>query len=249
MEDLAIGRLFRELRIRLGWRGKDVADRAGISDTLYSVIERGQLERVKVGTVRRVASVLEVRLPFEPRWRGAAIDRVLSSRHSAMAEKVTRLLLGARWEVRPEVSFNWYGERGVVDLVAWRAASRALLLIELKTELVDVGNLLVTTDRRRRLAEVIARPFGWEPAVVGQWVVLAEGRTNARRVAEHRATLRAAFPQDGRSVAGWLAKPGSPASALWFLPDSAGAGHRTASRPTLRVRAPRRRTIGRADPS
>jgi transcriptional regulator with XRE-family HTH domain len=221
MDDAGIGRLFRGLRLRLGWRQVDVSDKAGISRSLYSEIERGHLDRIPLGTLRRVAAVLEVRLPLEPSWRGGRIERVISARHAAMAERVTAMLVAAGWEVRPEASFNSFGERGVVDLVAWHSATRTLLLVEIKTELVDPSGLLMVTDRRRRLAGVIARDSGWTPDRVAQWVVLAAGRTNARRVADHRSMLRAAFPADGRSIPSWLDDPRSPLDALWFLPDVA----------------------------
>jgi transcriptional regulator with XRE-family HTH domain len=236
MDDIALGRLFRELRIRLGWRATDVASLAGISDSTYSRIERGQIGRIKVDMIRRVGAVLEVRVLLEARWRGAALDRVLSSRHAALTETVARLLIDAGWEIRPEVSFNHFGERGVVDIVAWHAATHTLLLVELKTELADVNDLLAVTDRRRRLAGIIAKPFGWDPDAVGQWVVVVASRTNTRRVADHRVALRSAFPSDGRSVKGWLARPTSPVSALWFLPDSHAMGRRRASAATHRVR-------------
>lgn len=236
MDDLAVGRVFRELRLRLQWRQQDVARRAGISDTTYSRIERGGLERTTLETLRRVAAVLEVRLVLEPRWRGAALDRLVSRRHAAMTEIVARILTDPGWQVRPEVSFSEWGERGVVDLVAWDVVHRAVLLVELKTELVDVNDLLAVCDRRRRLAEAIVRPFGWEPLVVGQWVVVAASRTNERRVAEHRTAIRAALPADGRSIGGWLSRPAAPASALWFLPDSHDASLGRRITPTMRVR-------------
>jgi hypothetical protein len=164
-----------------------------------------------------------------------------------MTEVVTRLLIDAGWQVRPEVSFNHFGERGVVDIVAWNAQYRATLLVELKTELADVNDLLAVTDRRRRLAAVIAEPFEWRPEIVGQWVVVAASRTNERRVADHRAVIRSAFPTDGRSIAGWLARPDRGASALWFLPDSPGVGRRRRSGPTQRVRAPRSNVLPRTE--
>src|SRR5262245_5474665 len=124
VDDLAIGLVFRELRMRLGWPQREVARRAGISAGTYSEIERGMFERVALKKLRRVGAVLEVRLVIEPRWRGAALDQLFSSRHAAMSELVTRMLVEAGWEVRPEVSFNNFGERGVVDLVAWNAEAR-----------------------------------------------------------------------------------------------------------------------------
>jgi transcriptional regulator with XRE-family HTH domain len=241
MDDTGMGRLFRALRLRLGWRQLDVFRRADISRTVYSEIERGHLNGISLGTMRKVANVLEVRIGIEPTWRGKRIERVISGRHAALAERLTATLVAAGWEVRPEASFNSYGERGVVDLVAWHSTTRTMLLIEIKTELVGPSDLLATTDRRRRLAGVIAQDRGWNPLAVAQWVVLAAGRTNQRRVAEHHALLRAAFPADGRSAPSWVANPRGRLDALWFLPDDADRSTGRAARGPNRV--PTRRSM------
>ena len=239
MDDLAIGRLFRELRVRLGWPQRVVAAKAGIAQTTYSAIERGAFSRTPIATLRDVAAVLEVRLVLEPRWRGSAVDRVLSSRHARMSEIVSKLLLERGWEIRPEASFSHFGERGVVDILAWHASTRTILIVELKTELVDVNDLLGVTDRRRRLAAVIAAPYGWRPAQVATWVVVAESRTNRRRLSTVRTIVRAALPADGHAMSRWLVRPVGPIAALSFLTDSSGGGDSQRCAPRLRVR-PRR---------
>jgi transcriptional regulator with XRE-family HTH domain len=78
VDDLAIGRLFREIRLRLNWPQKIVASRAHISEGAYSAIERGLFETVPIGKLRRVAAVLEVRLPLEP--AGGGRPSIASSR-------------------------------------------------------------------------------------------------------------------------------------------------------------------------
>jgi transcriptional regulator with XRE-family HTH domain len=239
MDDLALGRVLRELRVRRQWTQQMVATRAQVSSSAYSEVERGRLDSVPLARLRRIAAALEVRLVIEPRWRGAGLERALSARHASMGEAITRTLTAAGWEVQPEVSFSHFGERGVVDLAAWHADAGTLLLVELKTELVDINGLLAVADRRRRLAATIVAPLGWAPKRVGMWIVIAESRTNRRRVAEHRTVLRAAFPHDGRSISGWLADPRGAAAALWFLPDSSGAGVRTRRAPRMRVRIAR----------
>ena len=239
MDDLAFGRLLRELRIRLGWPQHVVATKAGISPSAYSRIERGALGDVPIGKLRRVAAVLEVRLVLEPRWRGAGIDRVLSTRHGQLTEQVGRLLLERGWEIRPEVSFSHYGERGVVDIVAWHAASRTVLLVEVKTELVDANSLLAVTDRRRRLANHIVAPFGWQPRHVAEWVAVADSRTNRRRLAAVRTVIRAALPADGHAIARWLRQPDGPIAAFSFLTDSHVTIASQRSAPRMRVRPPK----------
>jgi len=94
------------------------------------------------------------------------------------------------------------------------------VIVEFKTELVDVGDLLATMDRRRRLAAEIAEERGWYPRTVSTWVILAASRTNERRVAQHRVVLRTAFPADGRRMRRWLADPDGPISALSMWTES-----------------------------
>src|SRR5215217_5392416 len=178
MDDLALGRTFRRVRQRLRWRQVDVARAASVSASTVSLIERGQIGGLTLATLRKVGKPLEIEVRIELRWRGSELFRLLAEGHARMAETVAQDLVGRGWEVRPEISFSHFGERGVVDLVAWNAATSALLLVELKTEVVDVGDLLATMDRRRRLARIIGESLGWSPSIVGAWVVLTDTRTN-----------------------------------------------------------------------
>ena len=149
------------------------------------------------------------------------------------------------WILAPEVSFSFFGERGVIDILAWHPGRRALLVIELKTDLADVNELIGTMDRRRRLAWDIAKERGWEPLTVSTWVLVAGGRTNRARISAHRTLLRTAFPVDGRTVAGWLRRPDREihALSLWdrVRDDGGGSGelaarHRVRRRPAASVR-------------
>jgi hypothetical protein len=122
------------------------------------------------------------------------------------------------WLALPEVSFSRSGERGVIDIVAWHAATRSLLVIELKTRLVNLSELMATMDVRQRVAWQIARERGWRPATVSIWVVVASSRSNERVLAEHRTVLRTKFPADGRAIRRWLARPAGEVACLSFLP-------------------------------
>jgi len=55
-------------------------------------------------------------------------------------------------------------------------------VIELKTAIADVNELLGTADRKRRLAAQVARERGWDPRTVSQWLIVADTRTNRRRL-------------------------------------------------------------------
>ena len=240
MDDQRAGRILRALRQRKGWRQQDVGDRAGVSATLVARIERGALGSIPLGKIRRVAEALGARFDTVVRWQGADLGRLLDARHAAMHETMATLLRGLDgWEFEPEVSFSIYGERGIIDILAWHPGRRMLLVIELKTEIVEVSGLLGSMDQRRRLARKIADRLGWDALAVSTWVVVAESRTNRRAVAAHGNVLRAKMPVDGRAIGRWLRDPSSRIDALSFLPDRHGATVRRPSAPVRRVKVPR----------
>ncbi len=227
------------MRLRRGWRQVDLADAAGVSRATVSRIEAGDLVAIQLGTIRAVCAGLGLRLTVEARGAGGDVDRLLGARHSAMHEAVARLFAALPdWIAVPEVTFAIYGERGAVDILAWHGSTRSLLVIELKTELVDIQDTVGTLDRKVRLAPRIAAERGWAPVSVSSWLVIAEGATNRRRVAAHASMLRAAYPEDGRSIGRWLRAPRGRVAALSFLsddrpgsaPTAFAAVHRVATR-------------------
>lgn len=221
MDDQRLGATVRFLRRRRGWRQADLGSAAGISRGTVSLLERGHFEGVTIGTMRRLSAAIDLRIDLVPRWRGAEVGRMLGRRHSLLHEAFARHLdAHPAWTFRPEVSYSIYGERGVIDMLAWHAERAMLLVVEFKTELVDVNDLIGTMDRRRRLAIRIGRDAGWVATAVSSLVVLVGSRTNRRRAAEHRTVLRAAFPSDGRRLDGWLRDSARPVSMLAMWPDA-----------------------------
>jgi hypothetical protein len=190
-----------------------------VSATLVARAERGELASIPMGKVRRVTETLGARFDAMIRWRGADLGRLLDTRHAGMHEAMAALLSGLDgWLFEPEVSFSIYGERGIIDVLAWHPGRRVLLVIELKTELVEVSGLIGSMDQRRRLAWRIARERGWDPVAVSTWVVIADSRTNRRAVAAYSGVLRAKMPVDGRGIRSWLRDPSGRVDALGFLP-------------------------------
>lgn len=225
MDDLRLATVIRALRQRKRWRQQDLARVARVSRQLVGRIESGQLESVDVVRLRRVGAAVGARIEYAVRWPGEDLDRLLNTRHAAMHEAMARAFRELEeWIAIPEVSFSIYGERGVIDIVAWHPQLRALLIIELKTTLVDVNELMGTMDRRRRLARRIAADRGWDPRTVSVWVVLAHTPANHRRLAEHATVLRTAFPADGRTMRGWLRDPRVEVAALSFLSHATAGG-------------------------
>jgi transcriptional regulator with XRE-family HTH domain len=241
MDDAHVGGVIRSVRLRRGWRQEDLAAAARVSRASVSRAERGHLDTVWLPNLRAIGAALEIRLDFTPWWRGGQLDRIVHAGHGALHEQVARVLGELPgWTSAAEVTFSIFGERGSIDLLAWNADRRALLVVELKTEIPDPAALIAQVDRYVRLARPVAAERGWNPATVSRWVAVAESDMNRRQVSRHRAMLRNAFPANGHGMRHWLRDPAEPVAALSFLADVRGASTNGRFAPTRRVRPPKR---------
>lgn len=229
MEAVRFGRIVRMLRQRRGWRQVDLAERTGVSQSLVARIERGGATRLTVRRLEAIVEELGARMTVRIDWNGEAADRLLDGDHAALVDVVTTDLRKAEWEAIPEVTFAIGTERGSIDILAWHDASATLLVIEVKSVVPDVQSLLAVHDRKVRLADTIARSRGWRPGRIGSLLVIREGSTARRRVAEHAATFSARFPDRTVAVRQFIDRPHGANGALrglWFLPGSTHAGSR-----------------------
>lgn len=239
MDDIAVGHLIVLARQRKQWRQLDLAAAAGVSRALVALAESGAIDRLTVRSLRRIAAPLGIRLPFAPRWHGGEVDRLRDSAHARLVEVVASVLTRHGWELIVEYTFSHYGERGSVDIIAWHAASRTLLIVEVKTRIYDVQALLAGVDRKARLApQLLSRERRWIPSAVGRLVVIPESSANRRLVAAHGSLFDAALPERGRQVRAWLRRPSGSLSALWFLSSATRIGGIQVSVGRQRVRVP-----------
>jgi transcriptional regulator with XRE-family HTH domain len=256
MEDQRIGAVVRTLRRRRGWRQADLASRAGVSQASVSKLERGQIQHLRLETIRRICRALDMSISLEPRWRGSDLDRLLDAEHAMLVEECVRRLRAEGWEPLVEYSFNHFGDRGSVDVVAWHAARRALLIVEVKSRIVDLQALTGSIDRKVRVVPaLLARDRLWRAAHLGVVLVIAETTANRQQVRRHPATFGAAFPAGTIEVRRWLRSPDGSLRGTWFLrPSSQRTDMRRPGGPR-RVRVPRasstdaRPSVGRSSPS
>ncbi len=240
MDVVRLGLAVRSLRRRRNWRQDDLAARAGVSRSAVSRVESGLADRLTVRVLERIAQALGARLDGRLLWQGEMLDRLLDAQHASLVEAIVKELTAVGWEVTTEVSFSIRGERGSIDVLGFHPPSGTLIVIEAKSVVPDLQATLVTLDRKTRLAIEIARARGWRASRVARLLVVRDGRTARRRVAEHAATFAQAFPSRGRAVRQWLrnpsagagpgfkaqAGPAQPPSGLLFLPDSHQASAR-----------------------
>ena len=221
MDDQQLGRLVRAIRLRRGLRQIDIAAAAGVSHATVSLVKRGHCRKLSLETIRQIAAAVEVRVELGARWRGGDAERLMNRRHSLLAESFASFMASMPgWVSEAEVSFGIYGERGIIDQLAWHPATAHLLVVELKTEFVDVNEMLGTLDRKARLARSVAAGRGWKAGCVSVWVVASATRTNRRHAAEHAALLRSRLRLDGRQLGPFLRNPTEVTTGLAFWTES-----------------------------
>jgi transcriptional regulator with XRE-family HTH domain len=221
MDCVHFGTTFRAIRLELGLRQADVAARAGISQQTVSRVERGRFGPVSTSVLKAAAEAIEADLTLGLRWRGPKLARLLDRRHAHLQDRAVRLLSNLGWEVRVEESFNRFGERGSVDILAWRADRRALLVVEIKSELVDLQETIRTLDMKARVVPTVVRgERGWAPEMVAAVLVLPDANVHRSVVARHAAMLAVALPARTREVRRWVVEPSGPLRGIWFLPNT-----------------------------
>jgi transcriptional regulator with XRE-family HTH domain len=154
-------RALKALRTRRGWRQLDLAQATGLSGGVVARVEQGRADRLTVATLERLLTPLGARLVCRLDWQGEGLDRLLDRSHAQIVEWLVRWLRGNGWECATEVSFNVYGERGSIDILAFHPVGRVVLVVEVKSAIGDIQATLMTLDRKGRLAIRLARERGW----------------------------------------------------------------------------------------
>jgi transcriptional regulator with XRE-family HTH domain len=239
VDPVRLGHSFRALRLNKRWRQTDLGQKAGISASAVSRIERGRLGSVRLGTLRKVAEALEASLEIRARWNGEGLDRLLDQAHAGLVEQFVQRLRSDGWVADVEVSFSVRGERGSIDVLGYHETSGIVLVTEVKSVVPDSQATLAGIDRKARLAPEIARARGWACRGVARLLVIGDSSTSRRRIDALAATYRAAFPLSGSAVRRWLRRPVGPMAGLLFLPYVPSTHARKPTTGMQRVRKPR----------
>jgi transcriptional regulator with XRE-family HTH domain len=220
MDDIRVGRWFGAARLRLGLRQTDIARIARVSAQTIARFEAGLLAGMSLRTCREIATVVGIELWFAPRSRHLGdLERLVDRRHAALVDLVIGLLRTSGWEVQTEYSFNHYGDRGSVDVLAWRSLSRTLLIIEVKSELRDVQATLRALDVKARVVPgCLRQDRRWQATSIGVVLVLPAMSTERDHVARHREIFAAALPARTVDVKHWLCGPDQGLRGIWFVP-------------------------------
>lgn len=208
MERRTVARGLRAIRRRKGWSQRRLAAQLDISQSELSRRERGSLEDCSVAEVERWGVALGAHVSLDLRVDG---ERPLTDeRHARLQNWLVGVLRRHGWTVLVEHSFNHYGDRGRIDVLAHRPIDDALVVVEIKTRIDDVGDVLGRLDVKRRVAPILAREQRWQVSAVVPMLLILEQRTNRRRLADHDSVFTG-YPMRARPATAWLRRPRSPA--------------------------------------
>lgn len=220
MDPVRFGHAVRALRRRKRLNQQELADKAGVSQSAVSRVERGEVGSLTIRVVEKIALAMDASASLRLYWHGEELDRLLDAAHAGLVEQVVAILRSRGWEVVPEATFSIYGERGSIDVLAFHPGHGALLVIEVKSVVPDLQATLSGIDRKVRLAPTIARGRGWEVRSVSRLLVLPEDRTARRRLARYEVTIDQVMPLRTRAVRRWLSAPTGAMGGVLFLASS-----------------------------
>lgn len=166
-------------------------------------VERGLLVSLTFETAERLLAAMGARLviSIDARFLGDR-QRQREPAHARCSAHVATRLRQAGWEVATEVEVGGDRSRGWIDVLAFHPVTGWLLVIEIKTEIHDLGAIERSLGWYEREAIVAARRLGWRPKrSLGCLFLLATGANDAR-VSANREPIGVGFPIRARELAG-----------------------------------------------
>ena len=239
MNMVRVGRVVRALRRDRGWRQVDLARRSACSQQVISLIECGRGKRVSLRSLDRVVLALDAEVDISIRWHGGQLERLMDEGHARLVGQAAARLEALGWIVRLEVTYSLGHAEGSIDILAFMPPDAALLIGEVKAEILGSESTLRKHDEKVRLGpEVAGARFGWVPRTVSRMLIVPQTSTAWRALQRHEAVFDRAYTLRGHELARWLETPTTAVSGVWFLSHTKPAGGRRelTSRRRIRVR-------------
>lgn len=194
-----VGQTVVRARIAMGWSQRELSRRSGVSQAELCRIERGRARELRTTVLDRLFVALGVRY-----WLRTEAPRVIRPQadfvHARCSAHVTRRLASSGWLVEREVEIGNDRFRGWIDILTFHPGSGVLLVIEVKTEIHDVGDIERTMNWYEREAVRAARRFGWAATSVESALVVLASEANDERILGSSHVFATAFPGRARAL-------------------------------------------------
>lgn len=206
----AVSEAVAEARAAVGWSQRELAGRARTSQATVSLVERAKLDDLTFETAEALLEALGVQFRLVTETP-LLLDRRRQREpvHARCIGYLRRRLEGDGWSVSTEVEIGSGRARGWIDLLAYHPAARILLVVEVKTELHDIGQVERTLGWYEREAWAAARRLGWRPRAATACLAVLDTDANVERLLANRSVFERSFPLRAAHVGEWLRAPGS----------------------------------------
>jgi transcriptional regulator with XRE-family HTH domain len=194
-------------RLDLDISRQELADRVGVTASYIGQIERGWANP-SVALIEAIAEALGLVLQLyirPPVFPGG--PHVRDAVHARCSAYVDRHLRALGWVTAREVEIVQGRSHGWIDLLAFDARTGTLLILEVKTRLVDLGALERQMAWYERTAWQSALRLGWRPVRSASLVLALASEEVDRVIRAHRDLLSLACPMRAREIARGLAEP------------------------------------------
>jgi transcriptional regulator with XRE-family HTH domain len=209
-----------DTRHALGWTQAELGRRADVSQAFVSMVENMRVSDLTLETATRLLAAMGARLTVgvsAPFLGDRELQR--DPAHARCASYAAARLIRAGWMTATEVEVGSDRSRGWIDVLAYEPSLRLLLVIEIKTEIRDVGAIERTLGWYEREAWAAAGRLGWRPKRVLGCLLLLDTDATEVRIGDNLAAFTHGFPIRAgllRQIMGGevSAKPGERAVAM-----------------------------------
>jgi hypothetical protein len=145
------------------------------------------------------------------------VGRQRDAAHAQCSGYVEHRLVAAGWLVAREVEIVHGRSHGWIDLLAFHEGSGMLLIVEIKTDIADLGQIERTIAWYERAAWSSARRLGWRPTSSAALLLVLATEVNEERLRLNRESLATAFPGRAPQAETVLAGRGGVSRALALI--------------------------------
>jgi transcriptional regulator with XRE-family HTH domain len=212
-------------RLARGWTQKELGERAEVAQSVVAAVEAGAGTRIEsLDRICRALDgelILDVRLPYA----GEPV-RQADRAHARCVGSARRQLEVAGYVCVTEQEIRDGPWRGWIDLVAYDAVRRRIVICEIKTELRDAGALERQVERYVRSCLVVARERGWTVEEIGVIVIVLATAANDAFLVANRQVMDGAFPVRGRAAVAALLERAPAQGRMLVMLDPRRRGRR-----------------------
>jgi len=196
----AIARGVRTIRHAVGETQAELGGRVGCSQAFISNVETARAEALTIESAASIIDALGGRLEVVIVGPLLAGSRQRDAGHARCLAAVDTRLRRAGWLTDLEASIGDDQVRGWIDVLAYHETSGLVLVVEVKTELHDLGDIQRTLGWYEREAWAAARQRGWRPRAIRSVLVVLHTAAVDDRIGDNPELIRRAFPARASEV-------------------------------------------------